>query len=243
MVDRCLGALRNTIALEMPPGNGMDHAMTQTASKPARRRQTNRPDIRANLIAATEGLIREEGYGAATARRIAEQVGLKHQVIFYYFGSHDDLLIEVYRKVAAQHRERLVAALGSATPLTSLWEAIREPEMVRLTLEFTALANHNDKVREEVAKTTEEIRRLECDGIMIHLRERGIDPRMSPQTVSILSNATARFLAQEASLGIELGHDEIERLIEGSFRAFELSGDTTEEMQPLVSVMRESTQD
>ena len=209
-----------------------------TASPTARRRRkAEKPDIRKNLIDATEALIRDEGYGAATARRIAEQVGLKHQAIFYYFGSHDDLLIEVFRKVASIHRDRLVAALSSATPLSSVWEAIRDPEMVRLMLEFIALANHNDKVREEVAATTEEIRRLECEGILVHLRERGIDPRMSPQTVSILSNALARFLAQEASLGIELGHGEIEDLIERSFRAFELSGDTTEAMQPLVSVM------
>jgi len=201
------------------------------------RRKTPKPDIRANLISATEALIHDEGYGAATVRRIADRVGLKHQVVFYYFGTLDDLLIEVYRKIAKAHRERLVAALASQTPLSAVWEAIRDPEMVRLTLEFLALSNHNEKVRAEVAKCNEEIRTLECEGIMAHLRERGIDPRLSPQTVSILSNATARFLAQEASLGITMGHEEIEQLIEGSFRAFEASGETTTELQPLVGAM------
>ena len=211
--------------------------MAAGSIKKANKTKARKPDIRAKLIAATEQLIRDEGYGAATARRIAEQVGLKHQAIFYYFGSHDDLLVEVYRKVAGEHRERLLAALAAPTPLTAVWEAIRDPEMVRLTLEFFALANHNSKVRDEVAKTTEEIRKLECEGMMVHLRERGIDPRMSPQTVSIISNATARLLAQEASLGIEFGHAEIEQLIESSFRAFEAAGDTTDELQPLVDVM------
>jgi AcrR family transcriptional regulator len=195
------------------------------------------PDVRENLIAETEALIREEGYGAATARNIADRVGMKHQVIFYYFGSLDNLLIAVYRKVAGIHCSRLVSALASPSPLSSLWEAIRDPEIVRFTLEFIALSNHNKKVRAEIATSAEDIRKLECEGITRHLRERGIDPRLSPHTISILSNAVARFLAQESGLGIHLGHQEIERLIADSFRSFEATGDTTAEMQPLVRAM------
>ncbi|MBW8785919.1 MAG: helix-turn-helix transcriptional regulator, partial [Novosphingobium sp.] len=66
-------------------------------------------------------LIREEGYGAATARRIAERIGLKHQTIFYYFGSQDELLLEVFRRTARAQRERLEAALNSGKPISAIW--------------------------------------------------------------------------------------------------------------------------
>jgi AcrR family transcriptional regulator len=78
-----------------------------------KRRYVEREDIRETLLDAAEALVREEGYAAATARRIANRVGLKHQVVFYYFGTQEDLLLALYQRTAAANRTRLADALNS----------------------------------------------------------------------------------------------------------------------------------
>ena len=193
-----------------------------------------RPDVRANLLDAAEALIRSEGYGAATARRIADAVGMKHQAIFYYFGSQDELLLGVFGRSAAAHRDRLVAAKDAKYPIRTLWDIHCDPDSTRLTLEFMALANHNDFIRTEIAKQAEDVRKLETEIIENHLRERGIFPRLSPQYVAMLTAAMARMLVQEATLGIHIGHDEATAIVEAGFRQFELTGDDSSPLDPLV---------
>ncbi len=206
-----------------------------------KKRYVERPNIRANLLDAAEALIREEGYGAATARNIAKRVGMKHQAIFYYFGSQDELLVEVFRRTAAQNRVKLEAALKSQNPLRGLWDVLRDPEITRLTLEFMALANHNEMIRAEIAKTSEEVRELETKAIEAHLKARGIDAQLSPKVVSILTNAAARLIVQESTLGILSGHEEFIALSEASFDRFESGGETTTYANTIVDAMQSLT--
>jgi len=204
---------------------------------PRKRRYVERPDIRANLLDAAETLIREEGYGAATARNIAKRVGMKHQAIFYYFGSHDELLVEVFRRTAKQNRARLEAALRSESPIRGLWEVLRDPDVTRLTLEFMALANHNEMIRNEIAANAEEVRELEAKAIEAHLRKRGIEPQLSPKVVSILTNSAARLIVQEETLGIRSGHEEFIALSEASFDRFEGGGEASEDASTIVDAL------
>ena len=107
------------------------------------------------------------------------------------------MLYEVItRRTAAQNRVKLEAALKSQNPLRGLWDVLRDPEITRLTLEFMALANHNEMIRAEIAKTSEEVRELETKAIEAHLKARGIDAQLSPKVVSILTNAAARLIVR-----------------------------------------------
>jgi hypothetical protein len=118
-----------------------------------------------------------------------------------------------------------------------MWDVIRDPGVTRFTLEFMALANHNEAVREELARNAVEIRKLEEEAIGRHLRERGIEPRLSPRMVSILTNSMARLLVQEAALGIHEGHEEALALSEGGFESFEAMGDTDPGNAPLLDAI------
>ncbi len=211
--------------------------MPASPKAPRRKRHVERPDVRALLLEAAEALIQEEGYAAATARRIANRVGLKHQVVFYYFGTQDELLLEVYKKVASAQWERLKLALASDQPLSAMWAVNRNPESTRLSLEFMALANHNELVRNEIAKQATRVRSMEAEAITHYLEVRGVEPRLSPQVVSILSNAMSRLLVQESALGIHTGHEEVEALVERSFRNFEAEGQSNAEVEPIVGAM------
>lgn len=211
---------------------------TEKKKTTRKKRYVEKPDVRVTLLDAAEALIREDGYGAATARNIAKRAGMKHQAIFYYFGSQDELLVEVFRRIAKQNREKLESVLNSKSPLRGLWEVLRDPDVTRLTLEFMALANHNEMVREEIARNAEEIRELEASTIEAHLKERGIDPQLSPKVVSILTNSAARLIVQEEMLGIHSGHDEFIALSNASFDRFESGGTTTDDAGTIVDGMR-----
>jgi len=211
--------------------------MPASPKSPRRKRHVERPDVRALLLEAAEALIQEEGYAAATARRIANRVGLKHQVVFYYFGTQDELLLELYKKVAGAQWERLKAALSSEHPLSAMWTVNRNPDSTRLSLEFMALANHNEMVRKEIAKQAKKVRNMEVKAITQYLEERGVEPRLSPQMVSILCNGMARLLVQESALGIHIGHAEAEALFERSFSDFEAQGVSNDEVEPIVGAM------
>ena len=198
--------------------------MTAIVKAPRKKRYVERPDIRATLLDAAEALVREEGYAAATARRIASKVGLKHQVVFYYFGTQDDLLLALVRRTSDQHREALTTALASEQPLRGLWNLLRDRHATKFHLELLALANHNEAIRSELASHAVIVRDLEAEAIARHLKARGIELRISPRLVSILTNALARLLVQESTLGIDAGHEEVEALVEESLRTFGLNG-------------------
>ncbi len=212
--------------------------MTEAATaevKTRKRRFVEKPDVRSKFLDAAEDLIREEGYAAASARAIAERVGMKHQAIFYYFGSQDELLLEVFRRSARQHRERLEVALRSSNPIRGMWDIARDTNSTGVAIEFMALANHNNLIRDEIAKNAREIRHLEAVAISAYLKKRGINPQLSPEIVSILTNASARLLVQESALGIDVGHKMYEKMVEESFRAFEADGATAVAMEQVIS--------
>src|SRR6188472_1112081 len=123
--------------------------MATNVKAPRKRRYVERPDIRATLLDAAEALMREEGYAAATARRIAARIGLKHQVVFYYFGTQDDLLLALVRRTSVQHSQALATVLGSEQPLRGLWDLLRDRHATKFHLELLALANHNEAIRSE----------------------------------------------------------------------------------------------
>jgi len=211
---------------------------TPAKKKSGKRRHVVRPDVREKLLDAAEVVMREEGYAAATVRRIATQAGLKHQAVFYYFGSHEDLLLAVYRRSADSHAEQLEIALNSDHPVRAMWNLNSDLSATGLGLEFLALANHNEKIRAEIASRSEEFRAREAEALKRHLAERGIEPRLSPELVSILTNALARLLVQEATLGIHAGHDEASALVDASLSSFEARGySDLDEMEAVVGAI------
>lgn len=203
------------------------------------KRRRAKTEIPTKLLDAAEALIKNEGYGVATARRVASEVGLKHQVVFYYFGSHDELLLAVYRRFAERKRKIIAAAFEAEYPLSSLWSAISDTEFTRFSAEFIALANHNMLIREEMAKDMEDVRRFETEAITRYLESKGVEPQIPPLVVTILIHSMALFLRQEKDLGISLGHEMTEKMSDASFAQFEKFGLTTTDVEPIIDGLNE----
>lgn len=186
-------------------------------------------ESRALLLDAAEQVMREEGYGAVSSRRIAEKAGLKHQLVFYYFRTMDDLFLALIRRRTERGLERMTRALASNQPLRAAWEFSRDPTDTALTVELMALANHRKAVAAEIVRYGEQIRSMQIGASSRILKDHGIDPgEYPPAAVIFLIHAISRVIVMDDVLGLSGGHPEIEMVVERWLREFdELSKDRT----------------
>src|SRR5580704_13536004 len=75
-------------------------------------------DTRAALIEAAIAVLHESGFARASARRIAQRAGCNQALVFYHFGSVNDLLVAALEEVSARrmaaYRELLARARGGS---------------------------------------------------------------------------------------------------------------------------------
>ncbi|UXA06111.1 TetR/AcrR family transcriptional regulator [Mycobacterium sp. SMC-2] len=176
------------------------------------------PDARTALLDATERLMLGEGYAAVTSRRVAAEAGVNPGLVYYYFGPMDELFLEVFRRSAARSLDRQAEALASEQPLWALWDMIRDQTNTALNLEFLALGNHRKAVMAEMKEFSVRFRRLQFEGLSTILTRYGVDTTQWPaEAVMLLMDAAARFMGEERSYGLNLGHSQavtvVERLI------------------------------
>src|SRR5215212_3656265 len=148
------------------------------------------------LIRATAQVMLEEGYAAATSRRVAARAGVKPALVHYYFPSMDDLFLAVLREGAEDNLVRQREALAADEPLHALWK-LNNAHGARLLMEFMALANHRKEIRNEIAE-------------------------FPPVVMSMIVTSLARILVLERSLGITRGHAEAGDFIERVLDRYEM---------------------
>lgn len=98
---------------------------------------------------AVETVMRRDGYAALSVRSIAQCAELNYQLVFYYFGTLDGLLLATYRRRTERMLGEIEEALASERPYHAIWEASSDPVEAALSLEYMALSNHNAAIRSE----------------------------------------------------------------------------------------------
>jgi AcrR family transcriptional regulator len=182
-------------------------------------------ETRAQLIKVAARLIRDEGAAAVTARRLAAEVGLKRQIVHYYFGTIEDLLIAVIRSSIDKVHARVKRALESDEPLRVIWEM--GTRVTPTIFEFSAMAIRSEAIRIEMKRYMEEFHRLQARALARHLELRGIEPAIPPIATAILINSISHTLAVEKALGVCEGHSETQAIVENWLRAFAERGATS----------------
>lgn len=172
-------------------------------------------ETRAALMDAVECVMREDGYGALTARSVAERAGLKHQLVYYYFQTLDDLLIATYERHIERYLVRIEEALGAARPLHAFWSVHADPVDATLNSEFLSMANHNEAIRARTVEFGEHVRRLGLG----RLEERFRPPQagkhaVNPFAVTMAISSIGSILGLETAIGITGGHAETRALID-----------------------------
>lgn len=77
-------------------------------------------DTRARIVDATIDTLRTEGIVGASARAIARTGGFNQALIYYHFGSIDEVMVAALAKMGADRKARYQAALDDVTTLPEL---------------------------------------------------------------------------------------------------------------------------
>jgi AcrR family transcriptional regulator len=176
---------------------------------------TQKSATRAALVDAAEQLILEEGYAALTTRRLAEKSGLKFQLIYYYFNTLEDLILEVTERHSQRNIARLQAALDSDEPLRAIWrQQVDVNSRSGIIAELTVLAKDYPRVRKAIADNAEAMRRMEVEAVSAYLERAGLDLGVSAMDIVMLMTSATRTLRWESNFGMSLGHENLEALVE-----------------------------
>lgn len=176
---------------------------------------------RRRLMEATARIMREDGYAAATSRRVAAAAGVKPALVYYYFPTMDDLFVAVVREGAEVSLTRMRKALTADDPLRALWEINSDTRYSRLNTEFMALANHRKVIGAELKSYAERVRDIETAAVTFVLRTHGVDlDEFPPVVVSMLLAQTARSLCNEEAVGVTQGHQEARVFVERYLHRF-----------------------
>lgn len=202
----------------MPTTRRADRSSTPGAPKPPANRRNRSSDdagARGKLIEATARIMREEGYAAATSRRVAAEAGVRQALVYYYFPTMDDLFVEVLRAGAEAALTRMRALLGDDDPLAALWQLNSDPALTVLNAEFMALANHRKAIGAELKAYAERVRDIETAAVTMVLRANGVDlEAYPPVAISMLIAQTARSLCNESAVGVTQGHEELRAFVQ-----------------------------
>lgn len=167
------------------------------------------------MLDGAEVILREEGHAALTSRRVAERVGVKQRLVYYYFRTMDELVIETFRRSSERELARIRGAAASGRPLREVWDICIHTTDPRVISEFMALATRIDGLKQEVIRFIEQSRRIQTEVITAALTRASRSSRIAPAGLAILATSVALSLTRERQIGVELGHDEIIEAIEG----------------------------
>ena len=170
---------------------------------------------RERLMEATAQIMRDEGYAAATSRRVAARAGVRSALVYYYFPTMDDLFLAVLRSGSEASLGRMRQAITADEPLRVLWMINTDSRWSGLYTEFMALANHRKVIGAELKAYAERVRDIETAAATVALRAHGVDlDEFPPVAISMLVAQIARSLCNESTIGVTEGHSELRDLVE-----------------------------
>jgi AcrR family transcriptional regulator len=176
---------------------------------------------REKLLDACAEIMLDEGYAAATSRRVAEKVGVQRAVVYYYFPTMDDLYLAVLKRGTQANLDVQRRALSSDRPLHALWDLTIDSRGGQLVMEFMALGNHRKEIRAELAAGAERFREAQVAALTYILREQNGDGALPAEVVSVLIASVGRLLVIESGLGITTGHEKTLELVTEYLDRFE----------------------
>jgi TetR/AcrR family transcriptional regulator of autoinduction and epiphytic fitness len=174
------------------------------------------------LLDATERVLRNHGYGAATSRRVAAEAGLKQQLVYYYFRTMDELLLATFVRRTRQALAELEQAMTSDRPIRAIWGDLGRSIDARLAFEFMAMANHHDGIRDEVRVFMARARTIQADLMGRQLAMHDIDAGpLTPGAIVFIAYSAMLLLGREEAIDISVCHDEVRALAEWALQRFD----------------------
>jgi AcrR family transcriptional regulator len=172
------------------------------------------------LLDAAERLLIASGYADLTTRRVAAEAGVNHGLVHYYFGSMEELLLQVLERFTDRLIERQTAMYQAEVPFLDKWRtAMRWLEedvqagYPKVWWELQAMAWNHPEMRDRLVRVDETWRSLLRAHFADALDEYGIDfPLEAVVALVITFNKGVQI---EQLSGIGNGHRELLDWIDG----------------------------
>jgi AcrR family transcriptional regulator len=165
------------------------------------------------LLDAAERLLAEVGYAGITTRRLAEEAGINHGLVHYYFGSNENLLVRALERFTARLIARQRELYAANLPFADKWRTamrylVSEDVSYQKTwLELQALAWNNPDIRARLARVNAEWRTVLTEAFEQPRRELGIGLPLEA-LVSLVMTFNLGIIIERLG-GIETGHREL----------------------------------
>jgi AcrR family transcriptional regulator len=174
------------------------------------------------FLDAAERLLVTAGYAGVSVRRLAEEAGANHGLVHYYFGSMDELFLQVLERFTERLIQRQRAMYASDVPFIEKWRtAMRyldedlQAGYPKVWLELQALAWNRPELRERVVRVNAEWRAVLTEAFSRAVKEYGLDRRRFPTDamVSLVMTFNEGMMLERLS-DISDGHRELLRAID-----------------------------
>lgn len=177
------------------------------------RKTRARVAVEESLLDAAERLLVEVGHAGITTRRLAEEAGVNHGLVHYYFGSNENLLLRALERfterLIARQRELYAADL----PFAEKWRtAVRylvseDVTYEKVWLELQALAWNEPELRNRLARVNAEWRAVLTDAFEEPRRRLGIQMPLDA-LVSLVMTFNIGIIVERLG-GVETGQREL----------------------------------
>ena len=165
------------------------------------------------LLDAAERLLVDVGYTGVTTRRLADEAGVNHGLVHYYFGSIENVLIRTLERFTERLTQRQREMYAADIPFIEKWRtAMRylveeDVRYEKVFLELQALAWNRPEMRERLAPVDAEWRAVLTEAFAKPREELGID---MPLDALVALVVTFNFgIMVERLSGISTGHAEL----------------------------------
>ena len=180
---------------------------------------SSRSAAEGTLLDAAERLLVDVGYAGITTRALAEEAGVNHGLVHYYFGSNENLLVRALERFTAGVIDRQRELYAADMPFVEKWRTamrylVSEDETYeKIWLELQALAWNNPDLRDRLARVNAEWRAVLTEAFAEPHRELGIDMPLDA-LVSLVMTFNIGIMVERLG-GVEAGHAELLDWIDG----------------------------
>ena len=165
------------------------------------------------LLDAAERVLVDAGYAAITTRRLAEEAGVNHGLVHYYFGSVENLLVRTLERFTERLIRRQREMYAADLPFLEKWRtAMRylvseDVAYEKVWLELQALAWNQPDVREHLTRVNAEWRAVLTEAFEQPHRELGAEMPLET-LVSLVMTFNLGIMVERLG-GIETRHGEL----------------------------------
>ncbi len=173
----------------------------------------------AALLDAAERLLVDVGHAGITTRRLAEEAGVNHGLVHYYFGSNENLLVRTLERFTERLIDRQRALYAADAPFVEKWRAAmhyllsEDVAYEKVWLELQALAWNDADLQVRLARVNAEWRAVLTEAFEEPHRELGIELPLDA-LVSLVMTFNTGIIVERLG-GIETGHRELLDWIDG----------------------------